>query len=156
MTDPVIRYVHPGLNECTDPQAADWLHIVDVSAAAGDEDRKVAVGKLAVLGLANTFTAAQTIPRVTPPQTLLAADGTISVGLGFGLLLVMNLAVGSQALIWLGGGANSLLPVSVRGGISTTKDTANFINVYYESGTYKIQNKYATSQTLAYMIIGIA
>jgi len=50
MADPVIRYVHPGLNECTDPQATDWLHIVDVSATAGDEDRKVAVGNFALGG----------------------------------------------------------------------------------------------------------
>lgn len=147
------RYID-GLNECTDPQAGDQLWIVDASAPDTDKDRKVAVGKLAVLGLANTFTAAQTMPRVNMPQASFAANQTVSVGLALGLLVIVNVNTGAQALLWLGGGANSVASISTRGAISTTKDTANNINVYHDATyNYVIQNKYASSQTLAYIVI---
>lgn len=149
------RYID-GLNECTDPQAGDQLWIVDASAPDTDKDRKVAVGKLAVLALANTFTAAQTMPRVAPPQTVLTANQAISIGLPIGLLLIINLSTGAQGLIWLGGGANNVNAVSLRGPVATTKDTANSINVYPEAGAYMIQNKNSSSQTVAYLVIGLA
>lgn len=149
------RYID-GLNECTDPQAGDQLWIVDASAPDTDKDRKVAVGKLAVLGLANTFTAAQTMPRVTMPQASFASNQTVSVGAAvLGLLVIVNMNTGAQGLVWLGGGANSVASISLRGGMTTTKDTTNNINVYYDSTYgYVIQNKYATNQTLAYVVIG--
>ena len=53
------RYIEQ-LNENTTPATGDWLWIVDVSAGATDQDRKLSVGKLALLATANVFTAAQT------------------------------------------------------------------------------------------------
>ena len=54
------RYIEQ-LNENTTPATGDWLWIVDVSAGATDQDRKLSVGKLALLATANVFTAAQTV-----------------------------------------------------------------------------------------------
>ena len=54
------RYIEQ-LTENTTPASGDWLWIVDVSAGATDQDRKLSVGKLALLATANTFTATQTI-----------------------------------------------------------------------------------------------
>lgn len=56
------RYIE-GLNECTNPAASDWLWAVDSSAPETDKDRKVAVGKLAVLALEQTFAALQTFAQ---------------------------------------------------------------------------------------------
>ena len=43
------------LNENITPASGDWLWIVDVDAGATDQDRKLSVGKLALLAAANTF-----------------------------------------------------------------------------------------------------
>ena len=48
------RYIEQ-LNENITPASGDWLWIVDVSAEATDQDRKLSVGKLALLATANTF-----------------------------------------------------------------------------------------------------
>jgi hypothetical protein len=48
-------------NECTDPVPGDWLWSVDVSAGATDKDRKLDIGRLALLAFANIFTANQRI-----------------------------------------------------------------------------------------------
>lgn len=42
------RYIEQ-LNECTDPDSADWLWIMDNSAGATDKDRKLSVAKVALL-----------------------------------------------------------------------------------------------------------
>ena len=49
------RYIEQ-LNENTTPAIGDWLWIVDVDAGATDQDRKLSVGKLAMLATANVFT----------------------------------------------------------------------------------------------------
>ncbi len=54
------RYIED-YNECTDPTSGDQFWIVDVSAAAGDKDRRVDVGRFPQLALINTFTRQQTI-----------------------------------------------------------------------------------------------
>jgi len=48
------RYIEQ-LNENTTPAIGDWLWIVDVSAGATDQDRKLSVGKLALLAAENVF-----------------------------------------------------------------------------------------------------
>jgi len=68
------RYIEQ-LTENTTPATGDWLWIVDVSALATDQDRKLSVGKLALLATANTFTANQRINAfigvgVAPTQEL--------------------------------------------------------------------------------------
>jgi len=54
------RYIEE-LNENITPASGDWLWIVDVSALATDQDRKLSVGKLALLATANVFTANQRV-----------------------------------------------------------------------------------------------
>ena len=48
------RYIEQ-LTENITPASGDWLWIVDVSAGATDQDRKLSVGKLALLATANVF-----------------------------------------------------------------------------------------------------
>ena len=75
------RYIEE-LNENTTPAIGDWLWIVDVDAGATDQDRKLSVGKLALLATANTFTAAQSIIGTDYPRTrnvdtaLILSEGT--------------------------------------------------------------------------------
>ncbi len=134
------------------------------SVAAGDQlaisqsgvDRRVTADKFAVVSLANTFAAAQTMPQIKQPQTVFAANQTIGVGLPLGLRVIINARTGAQGLIWLSGGANNVASISLRGGMSLVKDTANSINIYHDATYgYVVQNKYATSQTVAYLVIGI-
>ena len=54
------RYIEQ-LTENITPASGDWLWIVDVSALATDQDRKLSVGKLALLATANVFTANQRV-----------------------------------------------------------------------------------------------
>ena len=57
------RYIEQ-LNENITPATGDWLWIVDVSAEATDQDRKLSVGKLAMLATANVFTAANAFAEI--------------------------------------------------------------------------------------------
>lgn len=60
----MTRYINQ-LHENTAPVTGDYLLCYDVSAAAGDEDRWVNVGKFAVLANAQSFTTTQTIAPAT-------------------------------------------------------------------------------------------
>ena len=117
-----------------------------------------ATGTAALLAVANVFTAAQTMTNLKPTSLAMSAGTTQLVGAtSFGMLLVENSSSGAQALIWLAGGANTVASINIRGAITTTKDTASNINVYYSaSGSvgYTIQNSYATSQNVNYILVG--
>jgi len=73
------RYIEQ-LTENTTPATGDWLWIVDVSALATDQDRKLSVGKLALLATANVFTAAQTIGNLNLSGNVIAStSGAVTV-----------------------------------------------------------------------------
>lgn len=125
-----------------------------VITGSGRELTVPATGTAAVLDQPNVFTAAQTTPQLKPASTSLADSAVHAVGAAsFGVLLVENASSGAQALIWCGGGANVVASISIRGGITTTKDSAGNVNVYYDSG-YKIQNKTGGTITIYYLLIG--
>lgn len=61
----MTRYIED-LNENTAPVSGDYLLCYDASAGSTDKDRKVNVGKFAVLATANAFTATQSfVPSAT-------------------------------------------------------------------------------------------
>lgn len=172
MADPVIRYVHPGLNECTDPQAADWLHIVDVSAAAGDEDRKVAVAKFALLAGA-AFVGAVTAPNFrTYNLTLLVNDAVFvnvpSAGVlifvcplalkGSGVVAYYSPSSGSAtAEILAQAASGSLLAVTPNTalGDETTTGVDNKINVNpLIGGNLSIKNRTASPTSMQIFVVG--
>ena len=67
------RYIEQ-LNENITPATGDWLWIVDVSAGATDQDRKLSVGKLALLATANTFAEIVTASKgIAFPATQVAS-----------------------------------------------------------------------------------
>ena len=73
------RYIEQ-LTENITPATGDWLWIVDVSAGATDQDRKLSVGKLALLATANVFTAAQTIGNLNLSGNVIAStSGAVTV-----------------------------------------------------------------------------
>ena len=73
------RYIEQ-LNENITPATGDWLWIVDVDAGATDQDRKLSVGKLALLATANVFTAAQTIDNLNLSGNVIAStSGAVTV-----------------------------------------------------------------------------
>lgn len=63
------------LTACTDPVSGDFLLIADASAGATDRDRKVDIGKFALLGTASTFT----INQVIAPTSTSVAGLTLSM-----------------------------------------------------------------------------
>jgi hypothetical protein len=65
----MARYIE-NLNTCSDPTSGDYLWIVDASASSSDKDRKVDAGLFAQRGVANTFTATQTIASATGASSL--------------------------------------------------------------------------------------
>lgn len=76
----MTRYIED-LNENTAPVAGDFLLCYDASAGSTDKDRKVDVGKFAVLAVANTFTTTQTMaPTATNiPALNITAPTSVSV-----------------------------------------------------------------------------
>ena len=82
------RYIEQ-LTENITPASGDWLWIVDVSAGATDQDRKLSVGKLALLATANVFSANQRVDALvginvaptTGQQLTVKAASASTVGL---------------------------------------------------------------------------
>jgi len=67
------RYIEQ-LTENITPASGDWLWIVDVSAEATDQDRKLSVGKLALLATANVFAEIVTASKgIAFPATQVAS-----------------------------------------------------------------------------------
>lgn len=124
------RYIEQ-LNECTDPQTADWLWIVDSSAASTDKDRKVAVGAFPRLAAANVFTATQIIPRLGSASLGAIADDGVAVYTptatnGILIILGHNLATVSGVIMYRCGGGSQCALLSASAGtlLATTIDVA--------------------------------
>ena len=74
----------------------------------------------------------------------LADNATLVVGAGneIKLVFILDTSNGNVGLFFLRGGVNSTQEVFDPSSVfSTTKDTATSFNVYYESGSYYLQNK---------------
>ena len=82
------RYIEQ-LTENITPASGDWLWIVDVDAGATDQDRKLSVGKLALLATANVFSDNQRVDALvginvaptTGQQLTVKAASASTVGL---------------------------------------------------------------------------
>lgn len=84
----IERYIE-NLNQCTDPAADDQIQIMDASAPAADKDRRLNLGQLALLALANTFAAIATF-----------AQG-IAIGVAANRLFRPNAGVVRQTIEWV-------------------------------------------------------
>ena len=125
------RYIEQ-LNENTTPATGDWLWIVDVSAEATDQDRKLSVGKLALLATANVFTAAQTIG---PTGGYIVATVTDSHVAGVALVLNATATNGKSFQLLSTAGASGF------GGnklVLTDDGTRPFLVVHYSTGNVSI------------------
>ena len=167
------RYIED-LNECTDPVSGDYMWLVDASAGSTDKDRKVDVGKFARLAVAQTFTATQTFSNVsvgtsggataiTKPadgHTLVNLDSvTLTAGQKFtfpstsGLLVVTTSSAGRSSVYAMT--SSTLTSIAHDStGFSTTMGTASRINVYYNGSAFEIENGFATSRTVSWVVIG--
>ena len=167
------RYIE-NLNECTDPVSGDYMWLVDASAGSTDKDRKVDVGKFARLAVAQTFTATQTFSNVsigtsggataiTKPadgHTLMMLDYvTLAAGSKFtfpatnGLLVITSHSYGRSSVYALT--ANSVTAIAQDAtGFSTTMGTASKINVYHNGSFFEIENGFAASQNISWIVIG--
>jgi len=101
------RYIEQ-LTENITPATGDWLWIVDVDAGATDQDRKLSVGKLALLATANTFTAKQSFSNMISFGSALERkidyydDGSSNSGVrsALGVIIDTYIAAASDALTW--------------------------------------------------------
>jgi hypothetical protein len=169
----MARYIED-LNECTDPVSGDFMWVVDASAGGTDKDRKVDVGKFARLAVAQSFTATQTFSNVsvgtsggataiTKPNdghTLVNLDSvTLTAGQKFtfpsthGLLVVTSSSAGRAAVYALTYATVTAIAQDTSG-FSTTMSTASRINVYYNGSFFEIENGFATSRTVSWVVIG--
>ena len=167
------RYIE-NLNECTDPVSGDFMWLVDASAGSTDKDRKVDVGKFARLAVAQTFTATQTFSNVsigtsggataiTKPadgHTLINLDNVaMAAGAKFtfpdtyGLLVVYSVSAGRASIYALTSTTVTAIAQDATG-YSTTMGTASRINVYHNGTFFEIENGYATSRTVSWIVIG--
>ena len=106
------RYIEQ-LTENTTPASGDWLWIVDVDAGATDQDRKLSVGKLALLATANVFTGTQTI---APSSSSVAS-------------MVINTAASPTSYVW-GLQRNSTHKLSLRlTDANFLEERRNFVSV---------------------------
>lgn len=80
----------------------------------------------------------------------LANDAVQTVAGTFGMCLVQNNSAGGQLLLFLSGSSTNTIS-SIGTSLSTTKDTADKVNVYIEGGALKIQNKSGGTLTLSYL-----
>jgi len=169
----MARYIED-LNECTDPVSGDFMWVVDASAGSTDKDRKVDVGKFARLAVAQTFTATQTFSNVsvgtsggataiTKPadgHTLAALDAvSLAAGAKFtfpatnGLLVVTSVTSGRSSVYLLTFSTVTVISQDTNG-YSTTMSTANKINVYHNGSFFEIENGYATSRSVSWIVFG--
>ena len=125
------RYIEQ-LTENITPASGDWLWIVDVSAGATDQDRKLSVGKLALLATANVFTALldvvedirSTYPTTQKTTVLRTSSGYAGIfGFDYGAVAALPLALNeyggnvligtttdiTSALLQIGGTTGALL-----------------------------------------------
>ena len=156
------------------------------SVAAGDElaisqsgtDRRVTADKFAIVGVANTFGGNVRVPRLevdganayidtdssaTIPVLYLrgapvavANDSPVSLP-PVGLLFIAVEALASYALMVTRGAYNATMEIFDSAGIfTTTKDTANSINVYYDAaaGGYRLQNRCGSTLSIQIVRIG--
>ena len=168
----MARYIED-LNECTDPVSGDFMWVVDASAGGTDKDRKVDVGKFARLAVAQSFTATQTFSNVsvgtsggataiTKPNdghTLVSLDAvSLAAGAKFtfpstvGILVVASSSAGRSG-VYLVSGAVTVIAQDTAG-YSTTMGTANRLNVYWNGSNLEIENGFATSRNVSWIVIG--
>lgn len=103
--------------------------------------------------VANTFTQPQTMTQLKPASVSLANGATQLIGAAaFGVLLIENANAGAQAILWLAGGANTVVSINTRGAIAVT-DIASNLCVYYSSGYY-IKNNTGSPITAYYLLLG--
>ena len=129
--------------------AADLL-VVNQSGT----DRKVTADKFVTTDGAGKTAA---VKQIVPTTLSLANNATQVIGASlFGLLMFEHVQSGAQGLVWLAGGANTVASISLRGGVSITKNTAGNINAYYEAGVgYTIQNLSGSTATIYYLVLGV-
>jgi len=120
------RYIEQ-LNENITPASGDWLWIVDVSAEATDQDRKLSVGKLALLATANVFTALldvvedirSTYPTTQKTTVLRTSSGYAGIfGFDYGAVAALPLALNEY-------GGNVLIGTTTGSGKLTVDQSAS-------------------------------
>jgi hypothetical protein len=114
-------------------------------------DRKVTADKFVTTDGAGKTAA---VKQVTQQSVTLAANATQALTSTFGLLVLQNASSGGQGLLWLAGAGGAAIINQTGTNISTVTGTASKLNVYYLTGTYFVENKFGTSQTIYYMVIG--
>ena len=134
-------------------------------------DRRVTADKFAVLGLANTFTALQVMPRIRSGTLGVLADNAVAsftpnVSNGILILLGNNLATCSGMIMYrcgggsqcgiLGATSNTILATVVDTILTGTTGTDGKVTVSANGGDGKIyvENRRGGSTTFSYLEIG--
>ena len=116
------RYIEE-LNENTTPATGDWLWIVDVSAGATDQDRKLSVGKLALLATttgqqltvlaASASTVGLVVDTAASPTAAalqIKVNGTDAFGIGPTGWLAVAYTNSYSTSAWVSGGWYDVIP----------------------------------------------
>lgn len=162
--------------ELVTPGANDWVGIWDLAAGQYKKIKRSNLVGVNVIGggtidtggftltvpasmtaagrdVANTFAQPQTMTQLKPTSVSLANGATQLIGAtSFGVLLIENANSGAQAILWLAGGASTVVSINTRGAIAVT-DTASNLCVYYSSGYY-IKNNTGSTITAYYLLLG--
>ena len=87
---------------------------------------------------------------LTAKRFSMADAAVVTIGNLVALVEVVDATQANVGLFFIRGGVNSVQEIYDPSGIfTTTKDSANSINVYYETSTYKIQNKRGGTRSIA-------
>ena len=155
--------------------ATDYLAIYATTGGTlGVKNDGAVDSTVALLGVAQTFTATQTFSNVSigtsggATATTKPADGhtlmvldrvSLAAAAKFtfpstnGFLAVTNATAGRSGTYLASGGAIAVIAQDASG-FSTTMGTANRINVYYNGSAYEIENGYGTSQSVGWIVVG--
>lgn len=132
-------------------------------------DKKMAATDAALVALANTFTATQTVSHLVVNSCNLRMGSVALANDAFsaissilsgsmssvnGILLIHNTSNGASAIFSCRGGANAVQEIADPATVfSPTRGTASSVNVYYSSG-YGVQNKTGSTANLIMLYVG--
>ena len=155
--------------------ATDYLAVyATTSGTLGVKNDGAVDSTVALLGVAQSFTATQTFSNVSigtsggSTQITKPADGhtlmmfdtvTLAAGSKFtfpatnGLLVITSHSYGRSSVYALT--ANSVTAIAQDAtGFSTTMGTANRINVYHNGSFFEIENGYGSAQNVGWIVVG--
>jgi hypothetical protein len=103
----------------------------------------------ALLNLNPVPSANWTLSGANPSSLVtIANDGTYDLAVGGGLVILHPDNLDYAPMLFMTGGGSVALVSDAGGFGSTTMDTAGKINVYYNAGKYRIQNKRGSSRDI--------